>query len=160
MFSLLLVATGAAKLWRPHDTARAIRAVGLPFALALTLLLGVAEIVVGGLALAAPSALAMGAQATLYGAFLVWVVVALRRKVPLASCGCLGRDDTPPYWGHVVIDASAVLVSAVTAVTGSLVWVVESGLATATHVILVAAGAWMAWNVIGVAATATARRPA
>jgi hypothetical protein len=72
----------------------------------------------------------------------------------------LGRDDTPPYWGHLVVNGVAVVTGVATALTGSEMWAIESATATVAHVLLAALGAWLAWNVIGVAAMITARRPA
>ena len=158
MFSVLLIATGIAKLRRPQDTARALAATHVPLPREATYLLASLEIAVGCTALVAPTAATLGAQTVMYALFLGWVIVALRLEVPLASCGCLGRDDTQPYWGHVVVNVVALVASAVTARTGSLLWAAESRLGLATNLFLVAAGAWLAWHVIDTGAVARARR--
>ncbi|HEY5889773.1 MAG TPA: MauE/DoxX family redox-associated membrane protein [Acidimicrobiia bacterium] len=108
IFSALLVATGMAKVVKPFDTARAIRAMGLQVNDNAARLLGLAEISIGVSVLVTRSAPAYIAQGVMYLSFLVWIVAALRRSVPVASCGCLGTPDTPPYWGHIVVNVVAV----------------------------------------------------
>ena len=39
-----------------------------------------------------------------YLAFAAFVVAALRRGTMLGSCGCFGREDTPPHWSHVALN--------------------------------------------------------
>jgi hypothetical protein len=55
-----------------------------------------------------PSALAV---ATSYLAFAGFVLAALRRDVPLSSCGCFGVQDTPPSPGHVILNVAAAAVA-------------------------------------------------
>ncbi len=117
IFSGVLVFTGAAKVARPHDVARALRTLGLPKIPGVGVALGVLEIVVGVGALVAPPVLY--AQAILYLVFAGWVIWALRSNVPIASCGCLGRDDTPPTVAHIVFNVLASLVSFGAAVAGT-----------------------------------------
>jgi hypothetical protein len=71
-------------------------------------LLGLAEITIGVSVLVTRSAPAYISQGAMYLSFLVWIVVALRQEVPVASCGCLGTPDTPPHWGHIVVNVVAV----------------------------------------------------
>lgn len=113
VFSLVLIVTGLAKLVRPHDVEKALSQLGLPRIGGIGYLIGGAEVVVGTAALFFPAVLI--AQAVLYACFALWVVWALRSNVPLASCGCLGRDDTPPTVAHVVLDVIAFLVSSLAA---------------------------------------------
>lgn len=109
VFSLLLIVTGLAKLVRPHDVERALSQLGLPRIGGIGYVIGGAEVLVGTAALFFPPVLAV--QAALYLGFAVWVLWALRSEVPIASCGCLGREDTPPTAAHVVLNVIAFLVS-------------------------------------------------
>ena len=38
-----------------------------------------------------------------YAGFLAVTAVALIRRLPIDSCGCLGRLETPPSWRHLVV---------------------------------------------------------
>lgn len=160
IFSALLIATGVAKLTRPHETARALAEVGVPQALPATYLLAGTEVMVGGAALVAPHRFTLAAQTTMYLVFLAWVVIALKRDVPLASCGCLGRDDTPPYWGHVVLNVLAITASGAAMINGADLWALSEGLARVTNITMVAGGAWLAWQVMGAGAVAARRQSA
>ncbi|MHB8506431.1 MAG: MauE/DoxX family redox-associated membrane protein [Acidimicrobiales bacterium] len=105
---LLLAAGGLAKLRQPADTARALRSAGLPASPGAVRAGSAAEV---ALAVAAWTAPAATVAAVLLGAsyvvFAAFVGLALRRRWPLATCGCLGRPDTPPTLAHVAIDAGA-----------------------------------------------------
>ena len=151
-FSLLLVLTGAAKVRRPHDTSRAIRSLGLPVPMQTGRLLGAVEIAIGLLALMTGAPQFLGLQALAYALFLAWVLLALLRDVPISSCGCLGRDDTPPYWGHVAINALAVVTSAGAAISADgLVFGASIGSGFALGFMIVV-GAMLAWLILGDAA--------
>jgi hypothetical protein len=104
----LLAAAGVLKTARPGDTANALHAVGLPGTPLLVRAGGVAEAVVGVAALVTGSAVSAGLLAVSYAAFAVFVITALRRGTPLASCGCFGKADTPPTLLHAVVNAGAV----------------------------------------------------
>ncbi len=152
IFSLLLVATGLVKLLRPNDTARALSMLGIPAARPATLMIGAAEVTTGALALITASVPTLAAQSILYSAFLIWIGYALVKQVPIVSCGCIGRDDTPPYWGHLMLNGFAVIAS-----LGSIGFgpVSPNGLIEATaHLLIVGIGAAMAWAVLGVGAQA------
>src|SRR5690242_1350092 len=62
-----------------------------------------AEVVVGALALATASRAVAACVALSYVAFAVFTVVALVRELPIDSCGCLGRLETPPGGRHLVV---------------------------------------------------------
>lgn len=109
VFSVLLIITGVVKVARPHDVQKALVDLGFPRLPGVGLAIGVAEVIVGIAALAAPPVLAI--QGLLYALFAVWVLVALRSSAPIASCGCLGRDDTPPTGSHVFLNVTASLLS-------------------------------------------------
>jgi hypothetical protein len=105
----LLVLAGAPKIVRPRDTVNALRAAGIPAPNVFVRIVAFAELAIGVDALVNGNRASAVFVALSYTAFTVFVVVALRRSTPLASCGCFGRDDTPPSWIHVAVDAGAVV---------------------------------------------------
>jgi hypothetical protein len=109
--TFLLGAAGVAKLARPDDTARALHAVGLPFGRTAVRLGAAAELLVAVAAVALPGPWTGGLVAVSYGAFGVFVLLALRRGWPLASCGCFGRPDTRPTTAHAVLNLTAAAVA-------------------------------------------------
>jgi Methylamine utilisation protein MauE len=105
--TLLLATAGLAKLVRPDDTVGALRAMGIRVPLVAFRAGGVLEAAVAlGAALTGAPALA-AVVAVSYLAFAGFVAVALARRLPIASCGCFGRIDTPPTVLHIVIDIGA-----------------------------------------------------
>jgi hypothetical protein len=105
--ALLLAVGGASKARHPADTANAVRAAGLPGTAALVRVGGGAEAAVGVAALVAGDRATAVLVAVSYAAFALFVVVALRRGTPLASCGCFGKADTPPTALHPVLNLGA-----------------------------------------------------
>lgn len=109
---VLLSAAGLSKLFRPHDTSRALRQAGLPahpvtvraFA-ALEAALACSALLFSLRALAATIA----ASYLAFAAFVAW---ALAKDLPLSSCGCFGEPDSPPSWLHVALDLVFASVSA------------------------------------------------
>jgi uncharacterized membrane protein YphA (DoxX/SURF4 family) len=146
IFSLLLIVTGIAKLRRPNDTARALAAMHLPFPGLLTRLVAIAEVAIGVGALVVGTPILFAAQALLYALFLGWVGAALAKGVPIASCGCLGREDTPPYVGHLILNGLGVLASVGAAITGTVP--VDGLLEVIALLLLVAVGTALAWTVL------------
>ena len=67
--------------------------------------LAVAEIATGAFSLLAGGALAGWAMAALYGGFGWFVAFALGRHIPISSCGCFGKVDTPPSVVHLFLNA-------------------------------------------------------
>lgn len=108
VFALLLVVSGASKVRAPSATEGALRASGLPGSRTLVRLLGTVEVVVGVAAIGLGTAATSAAVALLYLGFTGFVVNALVRDLPVGSCGCFGREDTPPTWIHVVLTAIGV----------------------------------------------------
>lgn len=102
----LIAASGIAKLVDPQPTTVAMRSAGLPASALLTTLLAGGEVVSGSLGLAG-SAIAVWVAAFLYLSFAVFTFAAVRNRIPVQSCGCFGRDDTPPSWLHVGFNVSA-----------------------------------------------------
>lgn len=103
----LLGASGVVKLIDPDPTTGAMGAAGLPSSSLLSRLLGTAELVAaivgflfGGIGLVPASVLYLG--------FTLFTVLALRGRFALQSCGCFGREDTPPTGFHVAFNTLAV----------------------------------------------------
>lgn len=109
--SVLLAGAGAAKLWRPDDTARALLAAGLPGHRRLVRAGAAAEVAVGVAAVAAPGSVTGGLVGAAYGAFACFVAAALVKGWPLSSCGCFGRPDARPGYPHLLLDAGAAVVA-------------------------------------------------
>jgi hypothetical protein len=107
--SLALVAAGGAKLWRPDDTARALRVAGLPSHRRMVRAGAAAELAVGVAAIAVPSRWTGALVAAAYAGFSVFVAIALVRKWPLSSCGCFGRPDARPGYPHLALNLGALV---------------------------------------------------
>lgn len=102
----LLAVAGTAKVVEPQYTSGALQATGLPSGIWVVRSLGMAELMAGiaGLVLGGPMA---APAAVFYTGFCVFTANALRRNVPLQSCGCLGREDTPPSTLHLTFNLTA-----------------------------------------------------
>ena len=108
---VLLGLAGVSKIARPGDTARALRVAGIPASRGWVRAGALGELVVAVAALAVPCAATGALVAGCYAAFTVFVVLALRRRWPLSSCGCFGKPDTPPTSSHAALNAGATLCS-------------------------------------------------
>ena len=117
--ALLLTGAGAAKVARPHDTVRALAALGPRVPATLVRAGAAAEVVVGGWCLLAGGRWAAALLAASYGAFAVFVAVALVADAPIGSCGCFGEPDTPPTVAHLAVCLGAVAVGAAGAASGA-----------------------------------------
>jgi hypothetical protein len=102
----VLVMSGVTKLADTGPTRGALRQAGLPSARPVVLLLALFEmgagatgVLVGGI----PGGLAVAAC---YGGFAVFVTWALARGLPLATCGCFGKADTPPTVLHLLFNGA------------------------------------------------------
>jgi hypothetical protein len=144
IFSVLLIITGIAKLASPHDVERALVSLGLPRIRYAGGIIGAVEVLIGIAAFFSTRALL--AQGLLYLAFAVWILLALRRDVPLASCGCLGKDDTPPTWGHLVMNVLGAAMSLGAAFTAPLAF--PGGLEGIAMVVVIAVGVFLAYVVL------------
>ena len=113
--ALLLVFAGATKAVDPAMTAGALRALRLPSSKILVRLAAAAELL-GLLAVIAGWVAVWWLVAASYLAFAGFVVAALRAGTMLGSCGCFGREDTPPHPLHVVIDVALAATAAAAAV--------------------------------------------
>lgn len=149
--SVLLVVAGALKAVRPHDTARALRAMGLPGSETGVRVGGVVELALGTLALVAADALVAVLVAFSYAAFCAFVVIALVRRLPISSCGCFANIETPPSLLHVGV-ATGACIAAVGMVVDPMISpldvVTEHGLESAVFAVLVAVGVLAAFAVL------------
>lgn len=114
----LLALAGAQKLLDPSMTVGALRALRLPSSPGLVragsgaeLALGVAGLTVGG-------AVVWLLVAASYLAFAGFVVAALRAGTMIGSCGCFGREDTPPHGSHVALNLGLAVVAVAMAIAG------------------------------------------
>jgi hypothetical protein len=107
--AVLLVGAGFTKVRDPAPTAGALAAVGLPSNRAVVLALGAVEIVAGLAGLVVGGRLTGLAIGAIYAGFAIFTGVALARRLPLQSCGCFGRTDTPASWVHVVANSAVTL---------------------------------------------------
>jgi hypothetical protein len=100
----LLALAGAQKLVDPTMTSGALRALGLPSSKALVRLGSAAELALGVAAVTAGGALLWLLVGASYLAFAGFVVAALRAGTMIGSCGCFGREETPPHGSHVALN--------------------------------------------------------
>ena len=112
--AMLLLAAGAAKAVDPSRTVGALTELGLPVTVTAVRAGGVVEAVIGAATLVVGGRALAGLVGASFAVFAVFVVVALRSGAPIGTCGCFGRADTPPRWGHVALD----LVVAAAGLTG------------------------------------------
>ena len=115
-FALLLTTAGVLKLRDPRPTSGALRAAGLPEQPGFVRIMGLVEVGIGAGGIAEGGRIAAGALGLAYLAFAAFVVVAIARGLPLTSCGCFGKEDTPPSATHIVITALAAGTGAAVAV--------------------------------------------
>lgn len=102
--ALLLALAGAQKLLDPTLTVGALEAMRLPASPVLVRVGALIELVVGILAVVVGGP-AWWLVAASYVGFTAYVLVALRRGVPIGTCGCFGRAETRPSWSHVRLNA-------------------------------------------------------
>jgi hypothetical protein len=114
----VLVVAGVAKLRRPEPTVGALRAAGFPTSTAAVLGLGLGEIALGALGIAAGWRPVAAAVTVIYAAFAGFVVATRRRGGALQTCGCFGSPDVPATGLHVVVNVLAAVVAGFVAVTG------------------------------------------
>jgi hypothetical protein len=141
--AILVAAGGALKALRPRDTGNALRAVGVGVPDWVVRVGGAAEAVIGVYAIVAGDRWSAFLVAASYLAFTLFVLVALRRGTPIASCGCFGKIDTPPSVVHVVVDlafAVAALVVVVDPGVGIADVIADQPLAGVPFAVLVAIG--------------------
>ncbi len=111
MVAGVLLVAGIAKVVRPSATATALRALRVPSPMVATRLLGAGEIALTGAAIAIGSPVLWAGVALAYVVFTVFILWALRDGDVLGSCGCFGREDTPPTPGHAAFNAAAATIA-------------------------------------------------
>jgi hypothetical protein len=117
----LLVVAGALEVHRPDATVGALLAMGARVPVLVVragavaaALLGASALVAGGGAFGSSVAVLV---ALAYAGFAVFVALALVRDTPISSCGCFGRDDTPPSVTHLALNLAAATFAAVAALS-------------------------------------------
>jgi hypothetical protein len=110
--AVLLALAGAQKLVDPVMTSGALRALGLPSSKPLVRVGSAAELALGVAAVAIGGAALWWLVAASYVAFSAFVVAALRRGTMIGSCGCFGREETPPHVSHVVLNIALAVIAA------------------------------------------------
>lgn len=115
----LLALSGGAKIRDPEPTRGALVAAGFPGTRVAVMGLALAEVTAG---LAGLMGLRWGAvaMAVLYGGFAGFVGLALWRRLPLQSCGCFGKVDTPPTPLHLIVNAAASAAAMAAALRGGI----------------------------------------
>ena len=114
----LLALAGAQKVLDPTMTVGALRALQLPASPLMVRVGAAAELAVGVLAIGIGGVAAWSLVAASYLAFGLFVAAALRQGTMIGSCGCFGREDTPPHWSHVVLNVSLAAVGVTLALQG------------------------------------------
>jgi hypothetical protein len=144
----LLVVAGAPKIVQPLDTWRALRSVGAPAPPVAIRIGGAVEVAIGLFAILQGDRLADALVAASYLGFTAFVIVALRKSGVVASCGCIGRPDTPPTVAHVVVTAlfaAAAGVAAGGGPSGVMAWHSTSTTTAVSVVGFAILLAWLAW---------------
>jgi methylamine utilization protein MauE len=118
--AVLLVLAGALKATQPDDTTRALRGAGLPARRPVVRVGGAVEAALGLLALVAVDPVVAVLVVVSYALFGAFVIVALAKRLPIATCGCFGKVDAPPTLVHVGLSLGAVAFSVAMAVDTAL----------------------------------------
>jgi hypothetical protein len=118
--ALLLAVAGAAKVIDPTTTVGALRKLGLPAPATAVRVGGAVEVVLAVGAVLTGAPVLAGLVAVSYLLFTAFVLVALGRGLPIGSCGCFGKVDTPPSIVHVVLDLAFAGVAATAAFVGDV----------------------------------------
>lgn len=111
---ILLTASGVSKIVEPDPTRGAMAAARLPSSRTISRGLGLVEILSGVVGLALGGRW-LAPAVVLYLGFLAFTTIAVRQRLPIQSCGCFGREDTPPTTAHIVFNAVAAVSLTVTA---------------------------------------------
>jgi hypothetical protein len=114
----LLGLAGIAKVVDPQPTSGALAAAHLPSQVWLVRMLGLLELAAAVVGLAVGSVAAFSG-ALLYLGFAAFTLAAVRGDRPLQSCGCFGREDTPPTWIHFGFNTVSALSLAAVALRGA-----------------------------------------
>ena len=159
--TLLLAAAGTSKLVDPTMTVGALRAAGIRVRAGVVRGAGGGEALLTIAAAVTGAPVLAGAVGVSYLVFTAFVIVVLTRQLPIGTCGCFGRIDTPPSALHVIVNIGAASSAFAVAVRdgGGLALVVrDQPLAGVPFVLLVLAGAYAAFAVLTVVPQLGARR--
>jgi hypothetical protein len=152
----LLIISGVPKLWKPQGTVIALRAVGVArMGKAAARALTIGEIVIGTAAIGFGGRWADAGVAVLYSGFSAFLVVALHNST--SSCGCTGRDDTPPTAAHLVMTTLFAACSVAAAISGGktgIMAVIQASDPARSITLLCYAAlvTWLSWAVLNLAA--------
>jgi hypothetical protein len=100
---VLLVVGGAVKVVDPSGTVGALGMLGVPVGRCTVRMLAASELALGGVALAVSDQIVVALVGLSYVVFALVIGIARVRRVPIDSCGCLGRMETPPSWRHLAV---------------------------------------------------------
>jgi hypothetical protein len=103
--ALLLLAAGAVKVVDPTRTVGALAARGWTVPPLVVRAGALGEAMLGAAVLAVGGHVLPALVAASYAGFAWFVAGALMSGIPVGTCGCFGRPDTPPRPAHVVVDA-------------------------------------------------------
>jgi hypothetical protein len=145
---VLLAASGVSKAVDPNPTRGALKAARLPSSRAAVVVLGVLEVVAAVAGIVAGGRWLAGAAA-LYLGFSLFTLAAVRGRIPVQSCGCFGREDTPPTALHIAYNVSATAALGYLVVTGqpAVPWS-NSGVEIALFLGLSLIGAYLSYLVL------------
>jgi hypothetical protein len=116
---MLLALAGAQKLLDPSMTVGALRGLGLPSGAGLVRAVAALELVVALSALIVGGPVPWLVVSLSFLGFTAFVVAALRRGTMIGSCGCFGREDTPPHAVHVALNLVLAAVAAAVAMSSA-----------------------------------------
>ncbi len=116
----LLVVAGAQKLLDPTMTVGALHALRLPSSPGLVRLGSAAELGVGVGAIVLGGRVVWALVCLSYLAFSLLVTAALRSGRMLGTCGCFGRDDTPPHVLHLGLNLALAVAAGLAAIAGRM----------------------------------------
>lgn len=117
----LLALAGAQKLLDPTMTVGALRALGLPLGPLAVRAGAAAELVLGVAAIAVGGRVTWWLVAVSYLGLAGFVIAALRKGTMIGSCGCFGRDETPPHPSHVALNVVLATVAAAASASSGVV---------------------------------------
>lgn len=89
----------------------ALRALRIPSPMVATRCLGAGEVTLTVAAIIIGSPILWAGVAAAYVSFTAFILWALRDGDIVGSCGCFGREDTPPTPGHAAFNAAAAAIS-------------------------------------------------
>jgi len=151
--AVLLAGAGVAKAVDPVATVGALRGFGVRVRPGVVRAAGGLEVAIAVVAAATGNPVAALAVAASYLLFTAFVVAARVRRLPIGSCGCFGKIDTPPSAVHVVVNLGAAIAAIGVAVGdgGGLRDVLAAQpLGAVPFVVLVAVGAYAAFTALTV----------